>query len=122
MLTGFFFLALTAIRSKIIGCPKLTPASRISDVMKNRTTASPPPALPAFRYHLQGNDGLFRPIPFLFVTDRMHQEISAERQKILEITATERRERQIKLLERYDPNRSSTAFNDMLNLFNPGSK
>lgn len=87
-----------------------------------KTSAPPPAALPAFRYHLQSNDGLFRPIPFLFVTDRMHQEIAGEREKILELTPAERRERQAKLFERYDPARSSTAFNDMLHLFNPGSK
>lgn len=90
--------------------------------MKNRTSSSGQATFPSFRYHVQANDGLFRPIPFLFVTDRMHQEISDEREKILTLTPDERRERQLKLLERYDPQHSSKAFNDMLNLFKPGSK
>lgn len=74
------------------------------------------------RYHLQGNDGLYTPIPFLFVTDRMSREIVAERQQILETLPANQRERQLKLFERYDPQHSSAAFNAMLHLFSPGGK
>ncbi|SMB31804.1 conserved protein of unknown function [Sterolibacterium denitrificans] len=76
----------------------------------------------SIRYHLQGNDGLYTPIPFLFVTDRMSQEITAERQQILEALPAAQRERQLKLFERYDPQHSSAAFNAMLHLFTPGRK
>ena len=79
------------------------------------------PAAQPLRYHVQGSDGLYRPIPFLFVTDRMHQEIVEERQRILDLLPEQRRERQRKLLERYDPQHSSSAFNAMLRLFNPGA-
>jgi hypothetical protein len=72
------------------------------------------------RYHLPGRDGLYTPIPFLFVTDRMCQEIAQERQQILDNLPTERHERQNRLFERYNPQHSSTAFNAMLRLFNPG--
>lgn len=72
------------------------------------------------RYHLQGKDSLYTPIPFLFVTDRMSAEIMAERQQILEALSDAQRERQLKLFERYDPKHSSAAFNAMLHLFTPG--
>ncbi|MBP9712479.1 MAG: hypothetical protein KBD60_02155 [Sterolibacterium sp.] len=74
------------------------------------------------RYHLPGRDGLYTPIPFLFVTERMHQEITRERQHILDSLPAERRERQNRLFERYNPQHSSTAFNAMLRLFNPGEQ
>ncbi|MBV2235893.1 MAG: hypothetical protein KUL75_10170 [Sterolibacterium sp.] len=76
----------------------------------------------AMRYHLLGNDGLYTPIPFLFVTDRMSQEIIAERQQILAALSANQRERQLKLFERYDPQHSSAAFNAMLHLFSPTKK
>lgn len=76
----------------------------------------------AIRYHLHGKDGLYTPIPFLFVTDRMAQEITAERQQILETLTPNQRERQLTLFERYDPKHSSAAFNAMLHLFTPGTQ
>lgn len=85
--------------------------------MKNKTQPHS-----TMRYHLLGNDGLYAPIPFLFVTDRMREEINAERQKILESLPAARHERQLKLFEPYNPDHSSTAFNAMLHLFNPRGK
>ena len=35
------------------------------------------------RFHAQKADGLYQPIPFLFVTDRMCGEILAEREEIM---------------------------------------
>lgn len=79
-------------------------------------------ALGSMRYHLPGNDGLYTPIPFLFVTDRMCQEIAAERQQIVDSLPPPKRERQLKLFERYNPQHSSSAFNAMLRLFNPSGE
>lgn len=71
------------------------------------------------RYHFPGNDGLYTAIAFLFVTDRMAAEIAAERQQILDSLPERLHDRQRLRFERYDPQRSSTAFNAMLRLFNP---
>lgn len=87
--------------------------------MKKFSSSEPPAPI---RYHLQGNDGLYTPIPFLFVTDRMCQEIAAERQQILDSLTPPRQERQLRLFERYNPTHSSTAFNAMLKLFNPSGE
>ena len=69
------------------------------------------------RYHILGADGLYAPISFLFVTDRMCQEIDEERRMILDNTPAANQPRQRKLFERYNPHHSSSAFNSMLNLF-----
>lgn len=83
--------------------------------MKKSSHITPPLST---RYHLPGRDGLYVPIPFLFVTDRMCQEIADERQRILDTLPVERHERQNRLFDRYNPQHSSTAFNAMLRLFN----
>lgn len=74
------------------------------------------------RYHIVGTDNLYTPIPFLFVTDRMCQEIAAERQQILDSLPAAKHERQRKLFDRYNPQHSSAAFNAMLRLFNPSGE
>ncbi len=73
--------------------------------------------IPTMRYHTQSADKLYVPIPFLFVTDRMCQEIAAERELILSLTPAAAQVRQKKLLGRYDPNLSASAFHGVLRLF-----
>jgi hypothetical protein len=69
------------------------------------------------RFHAQKADGLYRPIPFLFVTDRMCREILSEREEIMAAMPTATRQRQQTLFARYDPNVSAEAFTGLLNLF-----
>lgn len=83
--------------------------------MKSHTAESILPANP--RFHLRQADGLFRPIPFVFVGEAMCQDIERERQTILETTRPERLAPQQKLLDRYDPRLSVHAFDDILRLF-----
>lgn len=71
------------------------------------------------KYHIQRRDGLYAPIPFLFVSQRMCSEILAERAQILEATPASRRKQQQSALERYDPGLSERAFSNLLALFNP---
>lgn len=68
------------------------------------------------RYHTRRADGLYAPIPFFFVTDRMCAEILAERKLVLAATPAAARARQASLLERYDPALSANAFRDVLSL------
>ncbi len=84
--------------------------------MRKRSASEAPAQM---RYHLLGADDLYKPIPFLFVTDRMCQEIAAERQQILGSLPAPKLERQRKLFDRYNPTHSSAAFNAMLRLVNP---
>jgi hypothetical protein len=69
------------------------------------------------RFHIRKNDGLYQPIPFLFVTERMCAEILAEREEIAGELPEAARERQQALFARYDPRVSADAFGGLLNLF-----
>ena len=69
------------------------------------------------RFHAQKADGLYQPIPFLFVTDRRFGEILAEREEIMAAMPAATRKRQQALFARYDPNVSAEAFSGLLNLF-----
>lgn len=81
--------------------------------------AAPPQAAINTRYHIQRRDGLYGPIPFLFVSQRMCNEILVERGQILDATPANRLKQQQALLERYDPRISVNAFSSLLALFNP---
>lgn len=83
-----------------------------------RHTQTPEPAI-RIRYHILRRDGLHAPIPFLFVSQRMCNEILAERAEILDATPANRRKQQQALLERYDPRVSVDAFSSLLALFAP---
>lgn len=83
--------------------------------MKSHTTESVLPANP--RFHLMQADGLYRPIPFVFVTTQMQGEIECERQTILDAMLPEARARQQKIFDRYDPHTSARAFEALLGLF-----
>ena len=69
------------------------------------------------RFHAQKADGLYQPIPFIFVTERMCREILDERDEIVAAMPTATRKRQQALFARYDPNVSAEAFSGLLNLF-----
>ena len=69
------------------------------------------------RFHAQKADGLYQPIPFLFVTDRMCGEILAEREEIAGKLPEAARKRQQALFARYDPRVSADGFGGLLNLF-----
>lgn len=62
------------------------------------------------RYHLSSDDGLYRPIPFLFVSPRMRDDILDEREMLLSAQAAMLHERQHKLFSSYDPALSAEAF------------
>ncbi len=69
------------------------------------------------RFHTEKSDGLYQPIPFLFVTRRMCADIQAEREAILGAQSAEARKKQQALFARYDPEVSAHAFNGILNMF-----
>ncbi len=83
--------------------------------MKSHVTENILPANP--RFHVPRGDGMFQPIPFLFVTERMQQEILHEREAILNALPSRGREQQAKIFARYDPKSSFDAFQDILHLF-----
>lgn len=68
-------------------------------------------------FHAIRHDGLYQPIAFLFVTERMRADIQAEREAILSALAVNERKRQAALFARYDPGLSVKAFNTILDLF-----
>ncbi|CAM5373913.1 hypothetical protein ACFQ4M_16440 [Thauera mechernichensis] len=69
------------------------------------------------QFHARKGDGLYQPIAFLFVTERMCAEILAEREHILDTLPPDMRKRQQALFARYDPSVSAQAFNSLLRLF-----
>ena len=69
------------------------------------------------RYHTVGLDHLYLPIPFLFVTERMRDEILAERELVVALAPEATKTRQVELLAKYDPRVSATAFQSVLHLF-----
>ncbi len=68
-------------------------------------------------YHVRDASGLFQPIAFGFVTERMRDEILVERELILRLTPASRRAGQEALFARYDPRRSADVFRSLLSLF-----
>ncbi|HJV24524.1 MAG TPA: hypothetical protein VJ673_02510 [Aromatoleum sp.] len=87
--------------------------------MKSHLSEHILPANP--RFHLHRPDGLFMPISFFLVTERMRGEIEQERELILQGLAPALRVKQEKLFARYDLKGSARAFEDMLRLFDvPG--
>lgn len=68
-------------------------------------------------FHAPRHDGLYQPIAFLFVTERMRADILAERATILSALDDGDRKRQAALFARYDPGLSVRAFNTILDLF-----
>jgi hypothetical protein len=88
--------------------------------MKSHLSESVLPANP--RFHLRQHDGLYRPIAFLFVTERMAREIEGERRVIRDALVGPIRARQERLFARYDPQVSVRAFDHLLRLFGvPGA-
>jgi hypothetical protein len=69
------------------------------------------------RFHTQGPDQLYIPIPFLFVTERMRDEILAEREFVLTVAPEATKQRQLELLATYNPRVSADAFQSVLQLF-----
>ncbi len=69
------------------------------------------------RFHTAKADGLYQPIPFLFVTERMCREILDEREALMAAMPATTRKRQQTLFARYDPSLSAEAFSGLLNLF-----
>lgn len=69
------------------------------------------------RYHTVGPDRLYVPIPFLFVTERMRDEILAERELVIALAPQATKTRQVELLSKYDPRISAAAFQSVLHLF-----
>lgn len=69
------------------------------------------------RYHTRSAEQLFMPIPFAFVTKGMCEEIMAERKLILSLVPEQLQSRQSKLLDKYDPSVSASAFYALLRLF-----
>lgn len=69
------------------------------------------------RYHLPAEDGLYRPIAFLFVSPRMRDDILDEREMLLSAQPAALHERPRKLLSSYDPTVGAEAFRQLLRLY-----
>lgn len=83
--------------------------------MKSHSTEQVLPATP--RFHVSRADGLYQPIVFFLVTERMRGDIEVERKLILNGLPPELHHRQAALFARYDPERSVRAFEDILRMF-----
>lgn len=83
--------------------------------MKSHAAEQLIPANP--RFHVRRADGLYQPIAFFLVTERMGADIEAERKLILEGLPPELHDRQAAFFARYDPGRSVRAFEDILRMF-----
>ena len=69
------------------------------------------------RYHLPAEDGLYRPIAFLFISPRMRDDILDEREMLLSAQPAALHERQQKLFSSYDPTVGAEAFRQLLRLY-----
>lgn len=73
--------------------------------------------LPAYpRFHVADGEGLFKPIHFAFVSERMHADILQEREAILNALPPAAVARQKRLFARYDPQASLQSFANLLRL------
>ncbi len=71
------------------------------------------------RFHHSTRDGLYSPIAFMFVTERMRDDIVAERQMLMSLLPPALHERQLRLFARYDPEVSAAAFKRLLQVYAP---
>ena len=69
------------------------------------------------RFHLSTRDGLYAPIAFLFVTERMRDDILNERSLLVASLPPALRARQQKLFDRYDPVAGARSFTELLELY-----
>lgn len=69
------------------------------------------------RFHLPTRDGLYAPIAFLFVTERMRDDILNERSLLVASLPQALRARQQKLFDRYDPVAGARSFTELLELY-----
>ena len=83
--------------------------------MKSHFTEHVLPANP--RFHLRRQDGLYLPIAFFLVTERMRRDIEQERELIIGALPPELHAKQAKLFARYDPSTSVRAFEHILRMF-----
>lgn len=74
-------------------------------------------APPAPRFHLTRDDGLYQPILFAFVTERMRQCIERERRVLLDALSPTVRARQEKVFQCYDPRASHRSYQNILRRF-----
>ncbi|WP_241762761.1 hypothetical protein [Aromatoleum aromaticum] len=77
---------------------------------------------PVPRFHSSRDDGLYQPIPFAFVTDRMRQCIEHERQVLLDALSPTVRARQEKVFQCYDPHASHRTYQSILRRFRLAEK
>ena len=87
--------------------------------MKSHAKETTLPANP--RFHVALADGLYRPIPFMFVGERLCADILAERSLILSALPQDQRDRQARIFESFDPHASHRAFQDILRCFGVGA-
>lgn len=83
--------------------------------MKSHIAEQILPANP--RFHLRRQDGLYRPIVFFLVTERMRKDIEQERELIIGGLPPALRSKQEMLFKRYDPGKSVRVFEDILRMF-----
>lgn len=69
------------------------------------------------RFHLPTRDGLYAPIAFLFVTERMRDDILHERELLVMSLGPAQRARQDRLFARYDPVAGARSFIELLELY-----
>lgn len=82
--------------------------------MKSHRNENLLPACP--RFHVPNGEGLFKPIHFAFVSERMRDEIIEERDAILAALPPSAVGRQERLFARYDPQDSLQSFSTLLRL------
>lgn len=83
--------------------------------MKSHRFENVQPANP--RFHVSQADGIYKAIPFVFVTETMYRDIVAERETLLSSLPPENRARQQQALECYDPAQSLRGYKEILSLY-----
>lgn len=83
--------------------------------MKSHTKENFLPADPGF--HRERDDGLYDPVRFVFVNDRMREHILNERRAILDALPPFNRVRQERIFSKYDPDERHRSFQNILRMY-----
>lgn len=72
---------------------------------------------PNVLFHTPGDDGLYDPVRFVLVSERMRNAILSERRSILDALPLSARRRQEQLFARYDPHQRHRRYREIRDRF-----
>lgn len=95
----------------------MLPGERIHFATTMSIQQNPPSLPPKPLFHTPGDDGLYEPVRFVLVSERMRNEILSERRSILDALPLPARPRQERLFARYDPHQRHRRYREIRERF-----